>query len=350
MNAISDSQLTRRNACALGASFFLSSCAGSADGLRLKALSLLDSKLIYANVNHNAFTDICIFQGTYYLCFRSCPDGHDIASSAFIVVLKSSDGVSWVHAYNFSIDGRDPRDPHFIEFQSRLYIFTGTWSMAHRYNVNYHLGYMVSTTDGVNWSPPLVMQGTMGMYIWRPLLVNDRVYLTCRKNPPGADSEGAHTESWLLSSFDCKNWKLDFRIQDVEGDECAPLLINQAEMLILGRRFNDLNSSLIRVNIQNKTVNTIQLDYSVGGPLMFRLGGRVYVSGRKIVQGLQPITVVWELIDGRMIELFQLPSIGDNGYPGFVPTHSSGGLLSYYSSHGGLKDNTASIYVAKIGY
>ena len=31
---------------------------------------------VFYNGEHNAFTDLCRFQGQLYLTFRSCPDGH----------------------------------------------------------------------------------------------------------------------------------------------------------------------------------------------------------------------------------------------------------------------------------
>jgi hypothetical protein len=66
--------------------------------------------------------------------------------------------------------------------------------------------------------------------------------------------------------------------------------------------------------------------------------------------GAGPRTALSWLADGRLDELVELPSDGDNSYPGFVEQSPSRAWLSYYSTH--EKDSTGkpitAIYLAEL--
>jgi hypothetical protein len=75
-----------------------------------------------------------------------------------------------------------------------------------------------------------------------------------------------------------------------------------------------------------------ELTEYVGGPLLTRWGGRWVVGGRRTTDAGPRTTLYW-LVDGKLTPFAELPSDGDNSYPGFVeltPTHA---LVSWYSSH-----------------
>ena len=88
-------------------------------------------RVVHDDGLHNAFTDLCSFGGRYYLTFRSCPDGHMIHPTSRIVVLSSSDAVSWERVHSFAVPGRDVRDlvaddPHFLGgFAEYCYVLPG---------------------------------------------------------------------------------------------------------------------------------------------------------------------------------------------------------------------------------
>src|SRR5262249_35754409 len=74
-----------------------------------------------------------------------------------------------------------------------------------------------------------------------------------------------------------------------------------------------------------------QLDRQVGGPLVARWNDRTLVGGRKSID--QARTALYWLIDDQLREFAELPSAGDNSYPGLVPISQTRALVSYYSSH-----------------
>ncbi|MEO1970396.1 MAG: hypothetical protein ABGX07_02515, partial [Pirellulaceae bacterium] len=102
---------------------------------------------VYHNGEHNAFTDLVRWKGEYWLTFRSCPDGHMVHPTSSIRVLSSSDLKTWQEVHEFSVNKRDTRDPHFLVFQGKLFIYTGTWYSGETtlprkdYDLNKHLGY-----------------------------------------------------------------------------------------------------------------------------------------------------------------------------------------------------------------
>ena len=71
-----------------------------------------------------------------------------------IIVLSSVDTKQWKQEHQFSIPKRDTRDPHFFDFQDKLFVYTGTWYSGETtlkyedYDLNNHVGYAVLSEDG----------------------------------------------------------------------------------------------------------------------------------------------------------------------------------------------------------
>src|SRR5512147_349571 len=117
---------------------------------------------IFHNGEHNAFTDLCRFRGQLYLTFRTCPDGHGVNPTSSILVLRSGDaGATWEEVHRFRVPLRDVRDPHFLTFRDRLFVYTGTWYSGEttlprdQYDLNLHLGYAAWTAEGDGWHGPI---------------------------------------------------------------------------------------------------------------------------------------------------------------------------------------------------
>ena len=79
-------------------------------------------------------------------------------------------------------------------------------------------------------------------------------------------------------------------------------------------------------------------------------GGHYLVGGRNREDPERPRTILYWLIADALHEIAELPSGGDNSYPGFVPLSETRGLLSYYSSHEGSGTSLApsAIYLAEL--
>src|SRR5512139_660393 len=136
---------------------------GAVNNDKLPTVNVVSVRRVFHNGEHNAFTDLCRFRGQLWLTFRSCPDGHMVHPTASVIVLRSADGTKWEEAHRFRVERRDTRDPHFLVFQDKLFVYSGTWYSGTTtlapadYDLNKHLGYAAWSEDGVTWHSPIML-------------------------------------------------------------------------------------------------------------------------------------------------------------------------------------------------
>ncbi len=310
---------------------------------------------IFHNGEHNAFTDLCRFHGTYYLTFRSCPDGHMVHPTSRILVLASDDGEEWREVYHFHVAKRDCRDPHFLVFKNRMFVYTGTWycgdSSPKTRDLNQHLGYCAWTADGQAWNGPVMLEGTYGHYVWRAAEHGGRAYLCGRRKHEFQESqepEPAGVESALLVSDDGLVWAKQGLFQELHGDETAFRFDEEGRIVAIARGGGRTNAQLCTAKAPYQDWNRTDLGRQVGGPLLARWNDHWLVGGRKSIG--EPRTALYWLTGGELQEIVELPSGGDNSYPGFATLGEDRALLSYYSSHERGEDGRpiTAIYLAEL--
>jgi len=321
------------------------------------SLQLKSVRKVFSDDNHNAFTDLCRFQGRLYLTFRSCPDGHGVANSAKVRVLSSVDGNDWEQVFEFSVPDRDTRDPHFLVLNDTLFVYSGTWLCPPGFttrDMNDHLGYGVWSKDGMLWEGPRALEGTYGHYVWRAAAHGGKGYLCGRRKQgfvPLAKPEGGKiTDSALLESEDGLIWRFRAKFQEENGDETAFLFEEDGSILAIARRLGGLPAQLCRSKPPYTHWTRTILSRYVGGPLVVQWQGQHLVGGRRSLPGQEPRTALYWLVDGELQEALLLPSSGDNSYPGFVDLGAGRALISYYSCHECTPDRAdrAAIYLADI--
>lgn len=309
----------------------------------LPALEITNIRRAFHNGEHNAFTDLISWQGKVWLTFRSCPDGHMVFPSSRIIVMSSDDqGISWEKEHEFSVPLRDTRDPHFLDFQGKLFIYTGTWYSGKgelpraEYDMNKHLGYAVFTDDGKTWSKATQLEGTYGHYIWRAAQNGEKAYLCGRRKRHYSQEEsgtgGARiVESALLESEDGLVWNYCSLLQEDRGNETAFFFEKDGSLLALSRSEKGI-CGLERSTPPYKVWDRKELATYVGGPLLVKWGEHYLAGGRRHT-GEGARTYLYWLRDDTLHVAGHLPSGGDNSYPGFVAFTDTDGLLSWYSSH-----------------
>ncbi len=311
-------------------------------GQPMPGIEVLEVRRVFDDENHNAFTDLCRFQGHIYLAFRSCPDGHGISPNSSIVVLRSPDGKEWKPVFRFSVPDRDVRDPHFLVFHNTLFVYTGTWladpSHPVQHDLNDHLGYAAWSTDGADWAGPRLLEGTYGHYIWRAAAHDRRAFLCGRRKRDFAhrvrgESDAPILQSVMLESDDGLIWRTRAFFTEQRGDETAFLFEPGGEVLALVRGPHPLPAQICRARPPYREWRRVSLDRNVGGPLLVKWGGHYLVGGRKTIEPARPVTTLYWLTGDTLREVCELPSAGDNSYPGFVETGTDTALLSYYSTH-----------------
>lgn len=313
---------------------------------------------VFHNGEHNAFTDLVRFRDRFYLTFRSCPDGHMVHPTASIIILASTDAKQWKQVHRFSVARRDTRDPHFLVFKDTLFVYTGTWYCGETspkpqdYDLNQHLGYAAWSKDGAEWHSPILLEGTFGHYIWRANAFDGKAYLCGRRKKDfavGPKGEGSMVESAMLESDDGLIWRTRAVFQEIDGDETAFQFEADGSIIAIGRR-GRANAQLLKSERPYARWERQELDRYIGGPLLTRWAGRYVVGGRKTIEDKGPTTSLCWLVDDRLHEFAELPSAGDNSYPGFVETGPNRAMVSWYSSH--EKDATGkpitAIYLADL--
>ncbi len=309
----------------------------------LPRVEVRNIRRVFHNGEHNAFTDLCWFRDRLWLTFRSCPDGHMVHPTSRILILSSTDnGQTWNQQHAFSIPLRDTRDPHFLIFQDRLFVHTGTWYSGKTtlpredYDLNLHLGYAVYSEDGEQWTAPQMLEGTFGHYIWRAAVHGDRAFL-CGRRKPGfevlARGEGRRVESLMLESEDGLTWRRRAVFQASNGDETAFRFEADGRGLAIARAGGGGTAGLLRCAAPGEPWERVDLGVAIGGPLLAQWQGRDIVAGRRMISGEPPRTHFWWLHNDRLHPLAQLPSDGDNSYPGLATLPSGNALVSWYSSH-----------------
>ncbi len=347
---------TRRLVSALAA--LLLATTQSPGGDALPKVRVESIRRAFHNGEHNAFTDLVRFQDKLYLTFRSCPDGHMVNPTASVIILNSSDGREWEQVHRFHVEERDTRDPHFLVFQNKLFVYTGTWWSGKTtipvsdYDLNKHLGFAAWTEDGKTWHSPVMLDGTFGHYIWRAAAHDGKAYLCGRRKigfAEGPKGEGVEVESLMLESDDGLIWRKRAVFQETAGDETAFLLEPDGAVVAIGRR-GGANAQLLRSRPPYTEWDRKDLDRYVGGPLIVKWGDRYVVGGRHSTPDRGPKTSLCWLVDDQLQEFAELPSGGDNSYPGFVELGPGRALVSWYSSH--EKDESGktitAIYLAEL--
>lgn len=295
---------------------------------------------VFDNGEHNAFTDLVRFHDRYYLTCRSCPDGHMVHPTASIIILVSDDLRTWQPVHRFHVELRDTRDPHFLVFKDRLFVYTGTWYSGEttlprsEYDLNLHLGYAAWSDDGTQWRSPIMLEGTFGHYVWRAATFGGKAYLCGRRKqhfdvrPRG---EGPNVESAMLESDDGLVWRTRALFQESRGDETAFQFHDDGNILAIGRRGSD-RAQILRSQPPYATWDRRDLDRYIGGPLLTRWNGRWIVGGRKQTDD-GPRTAMYWLVGDALYQFAELPSGGDNSYPGFLELSPTQAVMSWYSSH-----------------
>ncbi len=316
-------------------------------------VNVVSVRRAFHNGHHNAFTDMCRFNGQMYLTFRSCPDGHMVHPTSSIIILTSSDGHVWRQVHQFSVPERDTRDPHFLIFQDKLFVYTGTWYSGKTtlprddYDLNKHLGYAAWSEDGSHWRSPILLEGTFGHYIWRAATDGQKAYLCGRRKPNfevRPRGEPRNVESLMLESDDGLIWRKRAVFQETVGDETAFLFEADGSVLGIGRHGEGKAAQLLRSKPPYMEWERTSLDKPIGGPLLTKWGGRLVVGGRKNTEQGPRTSLYWLDRQQGLIEFAELPSAGDNSYPGLIEISSTKCLVSYYSSH--EKDDAGKVITA----
>lgn len=303
-------------------------------GLQLKHVNK-----IWDRGDHNAFTDLCWFQGNFYLVFRQASD--HVSNDGQVVVLISSDGVSWNLSAEIYQAETDLRDPKIIVTPDQRLLLSCAGVKRDLAGTPLQ-SYIYFSTDGKIWSAPKAV-GTLNHWLWRYRFVGDCAYAVAYFAPEEA------TYFYKLSLDGQALLYCDPLFSKQQNGLGYPnehdlFTLDDGSLGCLLRRDADTGSAQLGLALPPYNVwQWRDLEVRIGGPVLLRLSTGSLLAAVRLYQPTRTSLCLLDVDKGRLEEQLVLPSGGDTSYAGLVEQQGTI-WCSYYSSHEGK----TAIYMAQI--
>jgi hypothetical protein len=299
---------------------------------------------IWSNDKYNAFTSLLYFNGTFYCAFRE-GESHVYGKDGVTRIISSKDGIKWDSVKVLKKEGYDLRDPKLsVTPDGRIMVIIGG-SVYNGKELKSQLTH-VSFSDGSgnNFSDPepVIISGDIRTnfdWLWR-------VTWHIKTGYGVVYQAGDEWPISLLKTDDGIQYDLVTRL-DVNGkpNETTIRVMPDEEMLVMVRREGDDKEGMWgRSKPPYKSWEWKKLGMQLGGPDFIALEDNLLISGTRVYDKKGAFTSLFAGDrSGIFHKILDLPSGGDNSYPGLV-YHDRKLYVSYYSSH----EEKASIYLAEV--
>lgn len=288
---------------------------------------------------HAAFTDLIFWKDRFVCVFRSgqkhvSPDGS-------VVVLTSSDGVSFTQVAIIRSTHADLRDPKLTIGHRGELMLLAAGAMHDKAGPS-HRNFCWTSEDGITWSNPVeigepnswlwrVTSHATGLYGWGYGISKERFIRLYRNEKQGAAFSPITPQ--LLQERGYPNESA----MVMEGNHAWCLLRRDGK--------SPHNTALFGSSLSPFAEWTWKdLGVQIGGPSMLRLpGGQFLTTVRLYTPKVRTALCLLDPAKPELRELLTLPSGGDCSYAGMV-WHQQKLWISYYSSHEGK----SAIYLAEV--
>jgi hypothetical protein len=293
--------------------------------------------------SHSAFTDLVSFKNQLLLCYRRATD--HVSSDGIIMIHRLDKHGKTLAVQRLSINGADLRDPKLIITPDNYLCLLAYARYRNEDNVTTHTDNLTwRSQDGHSWSSPNHLGHNL-WWLWRIVWRKDAAYgLAYRRSKERVDllSGNPHRSMHVAHSgvLSKERHHLGY------PNESAIHQTENGDLIALVRR--DADSFTAQLGSAKPPYSNWlwhDLNEYIGGPTWLSLGENQFLVAGRGWTGKQLITRLWQLCieTGSLSILDDLPSGGDNSYPGIVV--DKGHLyISYYSSH---LDNVSEIYLAR---
>lgn len=309
---------------------------------------------VYDDGAHNAFTDLVLWKGQYYLCFRH--GASHLSMDGEIRVMRSPDMKAWTECGVVDTPA-DDRDPHFAVGEDNLHLFFGAWDLRHDAGNGVPgrgqlRSYMSVSQDGEHWA---AAKGVFEpcWWLWRVRLHEGIFYSVAYYIEWPSTQAG---EARLLRSEDGLAWTpVSMLTKDFLPDESDFRFLDDGSLEVIMRTCAGSGNALwLRSDPTRTAWEQRDAGVLVHSPALCTVGDRCFVAGRGRADDMS-ITALWELGENGPEALLILPSAGDTAYPGLVadPAAPEGEValfITWYSQHesGESPGDHASIYAARV--
>ena len=290
---------------------------------------------IWSEAEHNAFTDLLRWKGTWWCTFREAAD-HGGGSLGQVRVLSSEDGSAWTSAALLEEEGVDLRDPKLsVAPDGRLVLVMG----ASIYRGSTYLTRaprLAFSDNGSEWSAPTRVLAE-DHWLWRITWHEGRADAVSKLGEGNDPRRGM-----LYASADALDWRwlCEFRLPDNTWNASETTLRFMPD----GRMVALVRPEWIGTSRPPYTEwSWTRMAEPIGGPNFLILPhGTMWGGGRRHIDGGGRMWLA-RMTEKTYEPALELPSGGDCSYPGMV-WHEGKLWVSYYSSHEGK----AKIYLARV--
>jgi hypothetical protein len=313
--------------------FVCLACAGSLRAA--EPAKLIETRRIWDQAPHNAFTDLVRFGDRWFCVFRE--GARHVSPDGALRVITSVDGQAWESAALITSPTSDLRDAKITVTADGQLMLTGAEAL-HDKSRHTHQSLAWFSPDGRVWSDKHGI-GDPDFWLWRVTWHDRKAYGI-------GYGTGQDRSLRLYTSEGGKHFNmLVERLYDIGyPNETSLVFVGQTAYCLL-RRDGEPKSGLIGNSQPPYTTwEWKDLGVRIGGPQMLRLPDGRFVAAVRLYDGKVRTSLVW--IDpavGKLVEFLQLPSGGDTSYAGLV-FHEGLLWISYYSSH----EQKTSVYLAKV--
>lgn len=305
---------------------------------------------IWSAKNYSAFTDLVLFNGTWYCVFREA-ENH-VGTIGTIRVLESQNGIDWRSNSLIQYTNEDLRDPKFLVNKNGDLVI-------HSSAVNRHQRYLKNLfwtlEGGKKWGEPREI-AIKDHWLWSIKNYKNQYY-AIGYNVYGNGRLGglsffstSNAPKTLVSSQSpetSSEFPFSQRNLDLAGcpTEAGFTFLPDGRLVTIARRDCDGGSSFLGIaSYPFEEFAWYDLKIVLQSPNLLYDRGVIYVAGRAYRP--ESRTSIFTLnMDSKTLDFYtNLRSDADSGYPGMLV--KNGHLyVSYYSSDGG--DHRA-IYLAKV--
>lgn len=301
----------------------------------------LEVSKIYSSDNHDAFTSLIKFNGSYYCAFRT-GEHHVYGKDGTSMIIRSKDASKWKKHAELTKDGIDLRDPKLsITPDGRIMALVGGSHYEGKELLGMHTQVFFSDKKGKKFSDPVPIVvdpkvKTDFDWLWSVTWYNDMAY--------GVLYQRGAKSSKLVKSDDGIHYSLvcDLGL-DGRPNEAGIQFSEDGTAYILHRREEGNQKGYW--GSSKAPYNDWQwkeLDLRLGGPAFTILSEDQVFAGTRIYgEEDRKVGILKGSLKGDFNIHHLLPSGGDCSYPSFL-VEPDRILMSYYSSH----ESTADIYLA----
>ena len=300
---------------------------------------LVESRKIWSQAPHNAFTDLARFNNRFYCVFRE-GKGH-VSPDGALRVLASTDGKQWKSVALIPSENSDLRDAKITITPQNQLMLSGAEALNQPGKYK-HQSLSWFSKDGVNWSRHHEI-GDRDFWLWRTTWYQGKAYAF------GYGCKNENRSIRLYRSDDGKKFETIIKTAFAQGypNETSMVFRKDGTCYCLLRRDGRPGTAQIGKSVAPYiSWNWKDMGVKIGGPHMIQLPDGRLIAAVRLYDGGTRTSLGW--IDPEKAtfrECLKLPSGGDTSYAGLV-WHEQFLWISYYSSHEGK----TSIYLAKVRF